>query len=497
MNMKRSLLSLALLSSLVLSACGDTTDDADQPDDADAEATGADDGGGEEGTENEDEETEELEETEPVEPSDRETRQVGGPEPRLVVTHDGGVAVLDGVSTELLGNFAVEASARVSEAGDGRHAFIAEEQSFRLLDVGTWGAPHGDHNDYFTTDPVLTDTSIEGESAAHMSSHGRMGTVFFDGSGEYHWFQLEDLDAETELETESAESEGTDEGLAVVLDDGSRVHASGADTDARVVDADGEERARSQDCPGIEGQASGPEGVLVLGCEDGVLVWTGDDFEKIETGEERSGIGHLVGSEESPVFLGDYRTAEDGPMTEVALVNTSSGEITTTSVDVSYEARNLQRGPDGEALVLTDDGQLHIIDADSGEHLEHLQVVEEWTQAEGSEVPSPTIGASGDLVYVTDPEARQIHIVDLTEGEVIVSGDLDFVPNDFVVVDGRPIEGVSEEYDGDHEDHGHEDHDHDDHGHDDEHDHGHDNEEHGHDEHGHDDHHDDDEHHDH
>jgi hypothetical protein len=521
MNTKMSTLtSLALVSALALSACADATGDTDQPEDADAEAVGTDDNGAEDSPEEEDgpeegedeDDAEDAEGAEPVEPSDRETHQAGGPEPRLVVTYDGGVAVLDGVSTEALGEFNAEGFVRVSEAGDGRHAFLAEGESFRLMDVGTWGAPHGDHNDYFTTDPLLTDVSVEGDTPAHVVSHDGVGTLFFDGSGEYHWFNLEELDAESEIETESAETEGEHHGVAVVLKDGSRFETLEDRSGARFIDADGDEVARNEDCPGVHGEAAGPDGMIAVGCEDGVLVWDGDDFEKLDTGEEYSRIGNLFSAEDSTIFLGDYRTDEDGeePMTEIALVNTDSGEITTTSVDSPYNWRNLQRGPEGEALVLTEDGQLHIIDEETGEHLDHLQILDEWTESEDWQEPSPTIRASGDLVYVTDPEAQQIHVVDLTEGETLVTGDLDFVPNEFVVIDGHPIEGVSEEYDGDHghddeEGHGHED-DHD-HGHEDDHDHGHDDEEgHGHDDqdhdHGHDedeDHHheDDDDHHDH
>ncbi|WP_225973096.1 hypothetical protein [Nesterenkonia natronophila] len=476
--------SLVLISALALSACADENGGAEDPEAGDTEAVAADDTDNidDDAADGDAEDDDEAEEAEPVEPSARETHQAGGPEPRLVVTYDGGVAVLDGVSTEVVGEFDVEGFVRVSQAGDGRHAFLAEGESFRLMDVGTWGAPHGDHNDYFTTDPLLTDVSVEGDTPARVVSHEGVGTLFFDGSDEYHWFDLEDLDAESEIETESAKSEGQHDGVAVVLEDGSRFETLKGSSGARFVDAAGDEVARNEDCPGADGEAAGPDGMMAIGCEDGVLMWDGDDFEKLETGEDYSRIGNLFSAEGSPIFLGDYRTDEDGeePMTEVALVNTDSGEITTTSVDSPYNLRNLQRGPEGEALVLTEDGQLHIIDEETGEHLNHLQILDEWTEPEDWQEPSPTIRTSGDLLYVTDPEAQQIHIVDLSEGETLVTGDLDFMPNEFVVIDGRPIEGVSEEYDGDHghddeEGHGHED-DHgpdedDDHHHEDDHDH--------------------------
>ncbi|WP_258934694.1 hypothetical protein [Nesterenkonia pannonica] len=134
--------------------------------------------------------------------------------------------------------------------------------------------------------------------------------------------------------------------------------------------------------------------------------------------------------------------------------------------------------------MLTEDGQLHIIDPETGEHLEHIDVIDEWTEPEDWQEPRPAIRAHDDLVYVTDPDSQEIHLLDLTEGEVITTAEFDFEPNEIIVIDGRPVEGVSSDYDEDHEedDHGHgdddhdhdEDHDDDDHGHDDDgHDHDH------------------------
>ncbi|NUC72364.1 hypothetical protein HTZ84_08580 [Haloterrigena sp. SYSU A558-1] len=415
-----------------------------------------------------------------IDPSEREQNEVGGAEPRVAVTYDGGVAVLDGVSLEVLDEFDAEGFVRINEAGDGRHAFLTEGNSFRLLDVGTWGEPHGDHNHYYTTDPYLSDVTVDGDTPGHVVSHDGIGTLFFDGTGEYHSLDLADLDVEADsIETERFESEGAHHGVAVVLEDGSRLETLEDRSGARFLDADGEEVDRNEDCPGVHGEAAGPDGIIAFGCEDGVLVWDGDGFEKHDTGEEFSRIGNLFSSEGSPIFLGDYRTDEEGeePMTEVALVNAETGEITTTDVGSPYNFRNLQRGPDGEALVLTEDGQLHIIDPETGEDLEHIDVIDEWTEPEKWQEPRPAIRANGDLLYVTDPDSQEIHLVDLNEGDVITTGEFDFDPNEIVVIDGRPVEGASSDYDDEHgdEDHDHDDEDHDhDHDHEEDDDHGHD-----------------------
>ncbi|WP_210410231.1 carotenoid oxygenase family protein [Nesterenkonia sp. NBAIMH1] len=481
----KTVTSLALVSALALSACaGENGEEAEEQNDSDqnaaAEDTGADEA---EGAADADDDAD-AEGEDDMDPSEREQQEAGGAEPRVAVTYDGGAAVLDGVSLDVIDEFDADGFLRINEAGDGRHAFLTEGSSFRLLDAGTWGEPHGEHNHYYTTEPYLSDVTVDGDTPAHVVSHDGIGTLFFDGTGEYRSFDLAELDVEAEsLETESYESEGEHHGVAVVLEDGSRFETLEDRSGARFLDADGEEMDRNENCPGVHGEAAGPEGVIAVGCEDGVLVWDGEQFEKHDTGEDYSRIGNLFPSEGSPIFLGDYRTDQDGeePMTEVALVNTESGDISTVNVDSPYNFRNLQRGPDGEALVLTEDGQLHIIDPETGEHLEHIDVIDEWTEPEDWQEPRPAIRAHDDLVYVTDPDSQEIHLLDLTEGEVITTAEFDFEPNEIIVIDGRPVGGVSSDYDEDHEDddHAHDDDDHD-------HDEDHDDDDHGHDDDGHD-----------
>lgn len=449
-----SLTSVALLSALALSACAaDAQNGSDETNQADADNA----------------QTEQNGAGENIEPSDRPTNEAGGASPRLAVTYDGGVAVLDGATLEVLADSEAEGFLRVNPAGDGRHFFLTEGQGFRLLDAGTWGEPHGDHNHYYTTDPLLTDITVDGDTPAHVVSHDGIGTLFFDGTGEYHWFDLAELDAESEIETESAETDGEHHGVAVVSDNDTRFETLSDRSGARLLHAEGEEVDRNEACPGVHGEAAGPGDVIAVGCEDGVLIWDGESFEKIDSGEEYSRIGNLFAAEGSYIFLGDYNLDEDGgEMTEVALVDASAGEITTVDVGSPYNFRNLARGPGGEALVLTEDGQLHVIDPETGEHMDHLDVVAEWTEPEEWQEPRPAIRVMDEIAYITEPDSQEVYMVDLNQLEVINSTSLEFVPNEIEAVDGRPIPESS----GNEEDHGehdheverddeHEDHDHD------------------------------------
>ncbi|WP_106122463.1 hypothetical protein [Nesterenkonia sandarakina] len=474
MNTKHlALPSLLMISALVLSSCADGASGGAGSDPGEDDAASA-------------APAESPQAAEPsVEPSDRETHEAGGPSPRLAVTYDGGVSVLDGATLEVLSQDEAEGFVRVSPAGDGRHFFLTEGESFRLIDGGTWGEPHGEHDHFYTTDPHVSEITVDGPAPGHVVSYEGIGTLFFDGSGEIHSYDLSELDVEAQLETEVVETEEAHHGVAAVFPDGGRFETLGNEDErngARVLDADGEEIARSEECPGVHGEAAGPEGMLAVGCEDGVLTFDGTEFTKIQADEEYARIGNLFPAEDSPIFLGDYNLDEDGeePMTQVALVDTASGEISTVDIGAAYNFRSLARGPEGEALVLAEDGVLHVVDPETGEHTDELEIMEEWTEPEEWQEPRPAIRVVDDIAYITEPDAQTLHMVDLGSLEIINSAELDFTPNEIAAVDGRTAEGADEhaaedgaaggeeeeDHEGhDHDDEAHEDHDHEDHDH--------------------------------
>ncbi|MGO1193775.1 MAG: hypothetical protein ACTMHH_07870, partial [Nesterenkonia sp.] len=266
-----------------------------------------------------------------------------------------------------------------------------------------------------------------------------------------------------------AETEHPHHGVGVAFEDGSRFETLGDDQErpgARVLDADGEEIARNEECPGVHGEAAGPDGVVAVGCEEGVLVWNGAEFTKIDAGPDYARTGNLFPAADSSIMLGDYNETQDEPMTSVALVDVKAGEITTAEIGAAYNFRSLARGPEAEALVMAEDGHLHVLDSGTGEQITSIEVMQQWTEPDQWQEPRPAIQVVNDIAYITDPAEQQIHMVDLVELEVINSADLDVVPNELTAVDGQPVTGVSDGHEGDHE-HGdeHDDHDHGDHDH--------------------------------
>ncbi|MDR1118714.1 MAG: hypothetical protein LBL01_05405, partial [Bifidobacteriaceae bacterium] len=62
--------------------------------------------------------------------------EVSAPAPRLVVTYEGGVQVLDALTLALVEDIPLDGFNRLNPAGDGRHVFVSTAGGFRVLDTG-------------------------------------------------------------------------------------------------------------------------------------------------------------------------------------------------------------------------------------------------------------------------------------------------------------------------------------------------------------------------
>lgn len=375
----------------------------------------------------------------------RATTEVAGPEPRLGVTYDGGVLVLDGLSLEVLADFPAEGFTRLNPAGDDRHLLLTVADGFQVLDTGTWSVPHGDHDHSYTTEPLLTDLVFPADHGGHVVPHGGTTALFADGTGEITTFATEDLEPTALPDTETVTTPEAHHGVAVVLEGGELLHTVG-DEDSRsgatVVEPHGDhthELALNEECPGVHGETVAADERVVLGCEDGVLVYADGEFTTIDAPDEYGRIGNVAGHPDSPVVLGDYTTDPDaGPErpTRVALVDTQAQELRLVELGTSYTFRSLARGPEGEALVLGTDGSVHVLDPVSGEVTEEIPVVAAWEEPQEWQDPRPTIRVQGDFAYVSEPATDTLHVLDLAAGEVIDSAELPQTPNELSSVGG-------------------------------------------------------------
>ena len=371
------------------------------------------------------------------EPSGK-TVEEGSRAARLAITHDEGVIVLDAVSLELLGEFPLSGFTRLNPVGDGRHLMVTEGEGFRVLDLGGWSLPHGDHDHHHSTRPTLTDMTFPAKHPGHVVVHDGRTVLYGDGDGSIRSFDSDALrDGATAKPEVTTRAERTPHhGVAVEREDGSIVTTVGtAEERSGIVirDAKGARVASSDECPGVHGEAAAQGGALVFGCEDGLLLVKDDDITKIDAPDDYGRIGNQAGSEESPFVLGDYKTDPDAELerpTRVSITDTRDGSLRLVDLPASYSFRSLERGPDGEGVVLGTDGRLHLIDMVKGEVSRSVDVVDEWTEPTDWQQPRPTVHVQDGTAYVTDPASKELHLVDLHSGEVISSGALPVVPNE-------------------------------------------------------------------
>lgn len=380
-------------------------------------------------------------ETPAEEPTAAQAAEVATATPRLVITHDSGLLVVDATTLETVEDLPVEGYTRISAAGDGRHVVVTTQGGFQVLDAGVWAEGHGDHDHYYAGDPEMTGTTFEAEEPGHVVSHAGRTVLFDDGTGAVTAFDA-DAVAEGGHDLRELTTPSAHHGVAVELTDGTMVVSEGTDdggTGIRVLDARGNETAASDQCPGVHGEAVAADEVVVVGCEDGALVVRDGAISKVTAPDPYGRIGNQAGSEVSPIVLGDYKVDPDAERerpTRVSLIDTRDASLRLVDLPASYTFQSLARGDAGEALVLGTDGQLHVIDPASGALTRSVPVIDAWTEPDDWQAPRPVLEVHDGTAHVTDPATRSVHAVDVETGEVYASGQLDVVPNELTVVSG-------------------------------------------------------------
>ena len=339
----------------------------------------------------------------------------------IAVTYDGGVLVLDGDTLEVAGNIDLEGFNRLNPAGDDRHLFVSTADGFQVLDAAAG---------------ELTDTVFPADTPGHVVRHAGRTVLFADGSGEVTSFDTDALGEGTPEDLDVYTTEEAHHGVAVELENGELLVTLGNEEErvgAVVLDADREEVARSEECPGVHGETTAEGETVVIGCEDGALMYRDGEFTKVDSEHDYGRIGNQAGTDSSPVVLGDYKTDPDAELERperVALIDSTDASLSLVDLPSSYTFRSLGRGPQGEALVLGTDGSLHVIDQEEGEIVDSIELMDAWEEPLEWQQPRPALFVRGETAYVTDTATRQIHAVDLGTGEVTASTTLEEVPNE-------------------------------------------------------------------
>jgi hypothetical protein len=355
--------------------------------------------------------------------------------PRLAVTYEDGVAVLDAETLEMVEEFDTEEFTRLNPVGDGQHLMLTTSEGFQVLD---------------TAAPALTDRVFEAEAAGHVVRHAGRTVLYDDGTGRTTVLETGAL-AEAGDELPDATTWDAPEphhGVSIVLEDGTMITTVGDEesrSGAVALEPDGEdwtEIASSDECPGIHGEGTAAGEAVVFGCEDGALLFRDGAFEKLQAPDEFGRMGNAYVSESSPLVVGDYNADPDAEgylLDTVALIDTEGGTLEPVELPegIEYTWRGIVRGPDDMAYLLGTDGAIHVMDPATGELGESYPVVDPWEGPEEWQNPHPAMIVDGDTAFVADPAERVVHAVDLTSGEVTASSEaMPAEPNEMAAATG-------------------------------------------------------------
>ncbi|KQR37426.1 zinc metallochaperone AztD [Microbacterium sp. Leaf159] len=355
---------------------------------------------------------------------------------RVAVAYEGGILVLDGETLETVADFESEPFTRLNAAGDGRHVMVTMSEGFQVLDTAAGT----------TDEPELTDTVFEADTPGHVVRHADKTVLYADGTSDTTIFETADLASADGLpEVETIPGVEAHHGVSVVLEDGTFLTTVGnADGRNGIVakDAEGAEIASSDQCPGVHGEGTAKDEAVVFGCENGALIFQDGEITKVDAPDQPYGrMGNAYVSETSPIIVGDYKNdvdAEGYLLSAVTLIDTEAKtlEVVNLPAGVEYTFRDIVRGPEDLAYILSSDGAIHVLDPETGEITDSFPVVEAWEGPAEWQDAHPAIVVAGNVAYVTEPASNSVHAVDLTTGEVLASTELDVTPNEIAPAAG-------------------------------------------------------------
>ncbi|GAA3597243.1 zinc metallochaperone AztD [Kineosporia mesophila] len=352
-------------------------------------------------------------------------------EGRVAVSYEGGLAVLDAATLDVVQRFDSEEFTRLNAAGDGKHVFVTTSDGFQLLDTLT---------------PELTGLKYAATTPGHVVRHAGQTVLFDDGTGKTSIIETADLAQATDAlpQAQTYTSKTAHHGVSIVLEDGTLLTTVGDETTrtgAVALDGDRAEIAASSDCPGIHGEGTAADEAVIFGCENGALLFKDGKFQKFTAPDEFGRMGNAYVSGTSPIVVGDYKNDPDAEgylLNAVTLIDTEKGEYEVVRLPetVQYTFRDVARGPDDLAYILSTDGSIHVLDPETGKLVNEFPVVDAWEGPVEWQDAHPAIVANGDIAYVTEPATKTVHAVDLKTGKKTASVTLDQTPNEIAATLG-------------------------------------------------------------
>lgn len=387
------------------------------------------------------------------------------------------VTVFDLDDNDLIDTFTLTYSgSSVTHSAGYRFAVVTSRSNdwVEFIDGGLWREDHVDHLHDYQEDPSFSDFTLMGSRPTHVDGHDGQLAIFYDGDADTSMAASVQVITDTDIAAEASDINTLEytvnmHGVAKPVDDLliATVRRDDAETESAnpiLPDSvgiyhlhDGEyeqEQLFAGECPDLHGAALNDEHV-VFGCSDGVLVLHAHDEEyeslKIENIDELNGmrVGTVYSHHDVETFIG-IASQHGGGSAVLATIHPEDGEMEAIDWEPETDAHPVSYGfsYDGEHFLILDDmGYLSVLSAHT--HDDHT----EWELEERFDISdedlemmpddasfSMTLSQNAAIVYVADPIAQHVLVIDLESGETTGDIELDFVPADVTWL------GIAEEH---------------------------------------------------
>ena len=335
------------------------------------------------------------------------------------------VRAIDLESGKELGRYDISGYAALTASASGRTVFAAQGEADIIHAIGTGidFSDHGGHRDLKVSEPALLPVTFEGKRPAHVVPHGDEVVLFYDRGGKAEVI-AEGALLEGRREARDIDTTAPHHGVAVTM--GKHVLVSVPDMKAevkpdelppriglRVLDEGGEQVGGVAPCTDLHGEAASAR-LVAFGCKEGVLIARpgGLDGPKLEMLPYPDSLpegyaGTLLGGKAMQFFLGNY--GED----KVVLIDPDGKEpyrlveLPTRRVDFILDPADPRN-----AYILTEDGDLHVLDVVKGEIVRKGRVTEPYSKDGHWRDPRPRLAVADGKVAITDPRHSLVRVVD-------------------------------------------------------------------------------------
>jgi YVTN family beta-propeller protein len=335
------------------------------------------------------------------------------------------VRVIDFENGKELGRYDVKGYASLTPSASGQTVFAGQTEAdvIHVIKTGINFSDHGEHRDLEVSEPALLPVTFEGKRPGHVVPHDDHVVLFYDRADKAEIVDEADI-LDGKVEKRIVDTIKPHHGVAVTMGRFTLVSVPNTEVETkpdalppriglRVVDENNKQVGDVAQCTDLHGEATSAR-LVAFGCKEGVLIARpgGIDGPKLEmlpypVDLPKGYTGTLLGGKAMQFFLGNY--GED----KIVLIDPDSEEhfklidLPTRRVDFQLDPAEPRN-----AYILTEDGDLHVLDVIKGEIVKKAKVTEPYSKDGHWRDPRPRLAVADGQIAITDPRHSLVRVID-------------------------------------------------------------------------------------